>query len=121
MDTSGGIALSRDDDEIEEAIRLILATAPGERPMRPAFGCAVHEYVFAPANAATAGSISYAVRTALDMWEPRIGVDSVGVRFDSAELGILYIDIHYHVRGANSPRNLVFPFYTIPSHDGPQF
>ena len=53
---------SRGDREIEESIRLILGTAPGERPMRPEFGCAIHDYVFAPADAGTAGLIAYEVR-----------------------------------------------------------
>ncbi len=73
-DATGAIALVRGEREIEESIRLILATAPGERPMRPEFGCAVHDYVFAPADASTAGQIAYEVRVALERWEPRIGL-----------------------------------------------
>ncbi|MDQ1374538.1 MAG: uncharacterized protein QOJ09_1876, partial [Actinomycetota bacterium] len=96
---------------------LILATAPGERPMRPEFGCGAHDYVFAPADAATAGDIAYAVRVALERWEPRIGLNDVVVRFDDVESGTLYIDIEYSVRGTNDPRNLVFPFYVIPPHE----
>lgn len=117
-DHTGGIALVSEDREIAESIRLILATSPGERPMRPEFGCGVHEFVFAPANATTAGDIAYAVKMALDRWEPRIELDGVNVRFDEAEYGVLYIDINYSIRGTNSPRNLVFPFYTIPQHEG---
>jgi len=117
-DTTGGIALSREGREIEESIRLILATSPGERPMRPEFGCGVHEHVFAPANASTAGDIAYAVRIALDRWEPRIELDDVVVRFDDVDAGVLYIDVRYAVRGTNDPRNLVFPFYTIPDEGG---
>ncbi|MEN0130421.1 MAG: GPW/gp25 family protein [Brevundimonas sp.] len=117
-DATGSIALSREGREIEESIRLILATSPGERPMRPEFGCGVHEHVFAPANATTAGDISYAVRIALDRWEPRIELDEVVVRFDEVEAGVLYIDVRYSVRGTNDPRNLVFPFYTIPDDGG---
>lgn len=116
-DRTGGIALVSDQREIEESIRLILATSPGERPMRPEFGCAVHDYVFAPADAATAGDIAYAVRVALERWEPRIELDAVTVRFDDAEHGVLYIDISYAIRGTNDPRNLVFPFYVIPDHE----
>ncbi len=78
-DASGAIALVRREREIEEAIRLVLATAPGERPMRPEFGCAVHDLVFAPVNEATAGRISYEVRTSLERWEPRIEVAEVAV------------------------------------------
>jgi phage baseplate assembly protein W len=116
-DVTGGIALVSHEREIEEAIRLVLATAPGERPMRPEFGCGVHDYVFAPADAATAGDIAYAVRVALDRWEPRIELADVTVRFDEVESGTLYIDIAYSIRGTNDPRNLVFPFYVIPPHE----
>jgi phage baseplate assembly protein W len=118
-DATGRIALSREGHEIEESIRLILATSPGERPMRPEFGCAVHDYVFAPADASTAGSIAYAVRVALDRWEPRIDVRDVLVRYDESDRGLLYIDVQYSVRGTNDPRNLVFPFYTIPDESSP--
>ncbi len=113
-DATGGVALVVREREIEEAIRLILATAPGERPMRPEFGCRVHDHVFAPINAATAGAIAQDVRYALDQWEPRIDVRDVLVSFDAADAGTLYIDIQYAIRGVNDPRNLVFPFYVIP-------
>ncbi len=113
-DATGGVALVVREREIEEAIRIILATAPGERPMRPEFGCRVHDHVFAPINAATAGAIAHDVRYALEQWEPRIDVQDVLVSFAAAEAGTLYIDIHYSIRGVNDPRNLVFPFYVIP-------
>ena len=116
-DDTGRIALSSNEREIEESIRLILATAPGERPMRPEFGCAVHEYVFAPADAATAGAIGAAVRSALRFWEPRIEVAEVSVSFDRADEGCLLIDIGYVILGTNDPRNLVFPFYVIPREE----
>lgn len=116
-DPTGAVALVTGRQEIEESIRLILATAPGERPMRPLFGCAIHDYVFAPADAATAGQLAYEVRMSLERWEPRIDLAEVAVSFDTADLGKLYIDIRYSVRGTNDPRNLVFPFYVIPSHE----
>lgn len=117
----GGVALVTREREIQEAIRLILGTAPGERPMRPEFGCRISEHVFAPANATTAGQLSYDVRAALDQWEPRIDVDDVTVSFDSTDSGVLYIDITYRIRGTNDPRNLVFPFYVIPQHEPTQY
>ncbi|MFF5218374.1 GPW/gp25 family protein [Micromonospora sp. NPDC000442] len=120
VDARGGIALVSREREIVEAIRLILGTAPGERPMRPEFGCAVHDYVFAPADENTAGQIAFEVRAALDRWEPRIEVTDVLVGFDEEAEGTLYIDIRYLVRGTNDPRNLVFPFYVIPSYDSPE-
>jgi phage baseplate assembly protein W len=114
---SGGFALVSGEREIEEAMRLVLATAPGERPMRPEFGCAIHDLVFAPVNDRTIGRIRYEVRTCLDRWEPRIEVGSVEVTVDAADAAILYIDVRYAIRGTNNPRSLVFPFYVIPSHE----
>ncbi|MCU4746349.1 MULTISPECIES: GPW/gp25 family protein [Streptomyces] len=116
-DATGSIALVSGAQEIEESIRLILATSPGERPMRPEFGCALNDYVFAPADAGTAGQLAYEVRLALERWEPRVTVADVAVRFDRVDDGVLYIDISYSVRDANDPRNLVFPFYVIPQHE----
>ncbi|HKS44912.1 MAG TPA: GPW/gp25 family protein [Amycolatopsis sp.] len=117
-DATGSIALVSGEREIVESIRLILGTAPGERPMRPEFGCAIHDLVFAPADAATAGQIAYEVRASLERWEPRITLDDVVVSFAEAEWGTLLIDIQYTLRNSNDPRNLVFPFYVIPPHDG---
>ncbi|MFE7133874.1 GPW/gp25 family protein [Streptomyces sp. NPDC057638] len=111
---TGGIAMVERDREIEEAIRLVLGTAPGERPMRPDFGCGIHDHVFAPGDGATAGRVADQVRSALERWEPRIEVAEVLVSFDAVEEGTLYIDVRYTVRSTNDSRNLVFPFYTIP-------
>ncbi|MEV0679696.1 GPW/gp25 family protein [Actinosynnema sp. NPDC050436] len=116
-DATGSVALVGGEREVVESIRLILATAPGERPMRPEFGCAIHDLVFAPADAATAGRIAYEVRLSLERWEPRIALADVSVGFDEVDRGTLLIDIRYALRGTNDPRNLVFPFYVIPPHE----
>jgi phage baseplate assembly protein W len=112
---TGGIGMVEREQEIEEAIRLVLGTAPGERPMRPEFGCGIHDHVFATADGATAGRIAHEVRIALERWEPRIEVTDVVIAFDSVVVGTLYVDVHFTVRSTNNERNLVFPFYTIPS------
>ncbi len=116
-DATGGIALVSREQEIEEAIRLILGTAPGERPMRPEFGCRINEYVFASADGGTANAIAAEVKHALRRWEPRIDVQDVVVTFDAREATTLYIDIGYAIRRTNDRRNLVFPFYVIPGGD----
>ena len=114
-DATGGIALVSREREIEESIRLILGTAIGERPMRPEFGCGIHDYIFAPTDATTAGRIAYEVRAALRRWEPRIEVADVVVDVAEDDPALLYIDIRYTFTSANDPRNLVFPFYVIPA------
>jgi phage baseplate assembly protein W len=117
-DATGSIALVGREQELAESIRLILGTAPGERPMRPEFGCAIHDEVFAPADATTAGRVGYDVRAALQRWEPRIDVTAVDVDYDQADFGVMYVDITYTERETNDRRNLVFPFYVIPEEPG---
>jgi phage baseplate assembly protein W len=117
VDRRGGIALARDETDIEQAIELILATAPGERPMRPEFGCGVHDFVFDSIDATTVGRMELAIREALDRWEPRVIVDTVEFGLDEVADGRLIIDIGYHVRATNTMRNLVYPFYVIPAEE----
>ena len=117
VDASGGIALVRREQELEESIRLVLGTALGERPMRPEYGCAIHDYVFAPADATTAGRVAYEVRASLERWKPRIEVVDVEVSVEPEDASVLYITVTYAIRGTNDPRNLVFPFYVIPSEE----
>jgi phage baseplate assembly protein W len=113
-DPTGRIALASRERDIEDSIELILGTAFGERPMRPDFGCAIHDYVFAGVDPEMVSRISIAVRESLVRWEPRITVDEVYVTPDPTDSTVVYIDIRYSVGDTNSPRNLVFPFYTIP-------
>ena len=70
VDRRGGIALARDEQDIDQAIMLILGTAHGERPMRPEFGCGVHDFVFDTIDAGTVGRMEEAIRSALARWEP---------------------------------------------------
>jgi phage baseplate assembly protein W len=118
-DATGSVALVTREREIDQAVRLILGTARGERPMRPEFGCRIHDHVFGQANATTAGQIAYDVREALERWEPRIEVQDVSVDFERHDEGLLYIDVGYVILGTNDPRNLVYPFYSIPDQEEP--
>jgi phage baseplate assembly protein W len=117
VDRRGGIALARDETDIEQAIELILTTAPGERPMRPEFGCGVHDFVFDSIDAATVGKMEVAIRDALDRWEPRIVVETVQFDLSGVDEGRLMIDVGYRVRATNTMRNLVYPFYVIPAEE----
>jgi len=117
VDRRGGIALARDETDIEQAIELILGTAPGERPMRPEFGCGVHDFVFDSIDAGTVGKMEEAIRDALDRWEPRVIVQTVEFDLDHVGEGRLVIDIGYRVRVTNTLRNLVYPFYVIPAEE----
>lgn len=117
IDTRGRIALAHGERDVEEAIRIILLTPKGQRVMRPEFGCQIHELMFAPNDATTAGLAEYYVRESLAMWEPRIEVDSVAVTSDLIEQERLLIDIRYQIKATHDRRSLVFPFYRIPGED----
>lgn len=117
---SGGIALVGRSQELEQAIRIILTTHPGERPMRPDFGCPLRDFVFRPADMSTASELSFAVRTAVMRWEPRVDVVDVLVHPDPDRRDRLDIEVVYSVKGENDRRNLVHPFYTIPD-DGSEY
>jgi uncharacterized protein len=116
----GGIALVRREVELEQAMRLILSTYPGERPMRPEFGSRIRDFVFRPINVQTVAELTRVVRDALLRWEPRVDVEAVLVSPVAGEDGLLHIDIQYRSKDTNDRRNLVFPFYTIPE-DGSDY
>jgi phage baseplate assembly protein W len=114
VDHSGSIRLTNGPEELDSSLRMILITAPGERVMRPEFGCRIHELVFEPVNANTLGRMTQAVRDALTKWEPRIDVEAVTVQEDVNLSGLVRISIDYRIRATNDRRNLVHPFYVIP-------
>jgi phage baseplate assembly protein W len=113
VDAHGKIAMSEYDEDIKEAIRIILETAKLERLMRPDFGCDIHEYVFSSTNTANFLRIENTVREALMIWEPRIDVIDVKSTMDPKypDEGRLLINIDYKVRSTNTRFNLVYPFY----------
>jgi len=117
VDRQGAVALVSGSDDINEAIRLILSTAPGERPMRPLFGCGIHDYVFESIDAYTIGRLEREVRIAIDRWEPRIEIEDIRIDTDEAGNGKLAIELAYVVRATNDRRNLVYPFYVIPAEE----
>ncbi|MBI1298426.1 baseplate protein [bacterium] len=114
VNAQGGLALSRGASEIEESIRIILETAPGERVMRPEFGCRVWELLFDPRNAATeAAAIEY-VAGALKLWEPRIDVVSVNMINDpNYDDSVMLVEIQYRIKRTHDERSIVFPFYIM--------
>jgi phage baseplate assembly protein W len=119
VDDQGRVALVKDETDVDQAIRIILGTAPGERPMRPEFGCVVHELLFEAIDALTLGQVEHAARVALIRWEPRVDVHDVQFDLSQVEDGVLGIRLSYVIRATNSIRNLVHPFYLIPAEEEP--
>jgi phage baseplate assembly protein W len=119
IDPHGGLALADDELDVEQAIGLILGTAPGERPMRPDFGCTLHDHVFDRIDARSLGRIDAAIRTALDRWEPRIEIEQIEFDTSGADEARLEIQLTYRLRATNAVRNLVYPFYLVPAEPLP--
>lgn len=115
VDGRGGISLSENLDDIDQAINLILSTRIGERVMRPNFGCKIHDLVFGPINTQTLTLAKSYVEEALGWWEPRIDVIEIRVSTDASlrSVGKLIIEIQYQVRTTKDERTLVYPFYVI--------
>ena len=114
VDQSGSIALGSGPDDINASIRMAIMTAPGERVMRPQFGCRVWDLLFEPINANTLGLMTEAIRDTVSQWEPRVDLEDVIVEPDESSPARVLIDLRYRVKATNDRRNLVFPFYVIP-------
>ncbi len=99
------------EEDIKEAIYIILMTKKGERVMNPEFGCGVFDYVFDTMDYTTLSMMEREVRDALTLWEPRITDLEVNLTVDESQEGCVMIEINYTVRSTNNPYNLVFPFY----------
>jgi phage baseplate assembly protein W len=107
----GDVALVRDEDDVRQAVRLILETEPGERVMRPDFGAGLRGLVFDPINTTTLALVRHRVEEALTEWEPRIDVERVDVSAEETTSGRLLVRVDYRVRATNTFYNLVYPFY----------
>lgn len=108
---TGKMKTSSYEEDIKEAIYLILMTKKGERIMNPEFGCGVHDYAFGTMDYTSLSMMERAVREALALWEPRIIDVEVNLTVDDEKEGCVIISIDYTVRSTNNPYNLVFPFY----------
>jgi phage baseplate assembly protein W len=111
LDDAGAIAEAREEDKVRQSIEIILRTAPGERVMRPDFGCGIHDLVFDTVSGAMIGRVATVVASALATFEPRIDVLNINPQQDTEDPTRLLIEINYRLRSSNSRFNLVFPFY----------
>ncbi|MEO6952177.1 MAG: GPW/gp25 family protein [Polyangia bacterium] len=117
LDRSGAVAFSEHEELVRQSIFIILGTAPGERVMRPGFGCELHELLYAPNNQATASLAAHYCEEALQKWEPRIKDVEVEGSPSREEPNRLDIVIRYRVRATQVSRNLVYPFYLRQSNE----
>lgn len=108
---TGRFLLSEGEEDIAEAIRVILKTSKGERVMRPDFGCGLNEFVFETTDETTLRLLEADIEHAITVWEPRVRDVEVEASLDESEPGKLSISITYVVRSTNNLFNQVYPFY----------
>ena len=112
-DPQGGLGTVSGSANVEQSIRMIIGTAYGERPMRPEFGCGIHDLVFETASTELVSRIQIQVMSSLRRWETRAEIMGVEVDF-GADPTIVQIMVTYRIKGSYDPRNLLVPFYLIP-------
>ena len=105
---SGGISMVQEEASVRQAILLLLSTVPGERVMRPDYGCELHRLVFAPNDDTTAGLAIHYVRRALERWEPRIDILALDANRGPDEPFRLDISLEYRVRTTQRTGRLLF-------------
>jgi uncharacterized protein len=113
-DGRGGLALVSGEEDVRQAIAIILGTPIGQRVMRPTFGSRLHELIFAPANSDTFGLAETYVEEALTFWEPRIEVLDVTAGLKGERAHVIEIVIAFRIKATHDERSLVYPFYQIP-------
>lgn len=112
FDRGGGqVAMVEGFVDVHESVQVILNTIPGERVMRPGFGCDLHSVQFEEVTPDLSTRIKRLVTDSLLYHEPRIEVETVNLREDTTTEGLLYIELTYRIRAVNSRFNMVFPFY----------
>lgn len=110
-DARGQLTLVTGKTDIEQAIRIILSTRPGERVMRPTFGCQANDLLFEPRSSTTISLLQEYVHDALRIWEPRIEVIQVDVTTSEAEPGALIAEVVYQIKATHDTRSIVYPFF----------
>ncbi|HEV2914240.1 MAG TPA: GPW/gp25 family protein [Pyrinomonadaceae bacterium] len=105
---TGGIEMVDEGASVRQAVLLLLSTVPGERVMRPEYGCDVHKLIFSPNDNTTAGLAIHYVRQALNRWEPRIQVTHLDADPNPEEPGRLDILLEYRLRTLQRTDELAF-------------
>lgn len=109
----GGLQFARYEDDVEQAIQIILLTSRGDRVMLPEFGAGLRDFVFEPNSEATRARMEESVRKALVDWEPRIDIERVEVTPSDDGPSVVLIHVDYVVRATNNFYNRVYPFYLL--------
>ncbi|MEM7371298.1 MAG: GPW/gp25 family protein [Bacteroidota bacterium] len=99
------------EEDIRQSLIILLSTTPGERPVKPKYGCDLKSILFEPIGGSTNFLIKDMIRTAVLFYEPRVDIDDIEIDKSAADEGVVGITLHYTVRSTNIRSNIVFPFY----------
>ena len=108
LTSGGGLDTVAGDASVRQAILLLLSTSPGERVMRPTYGCHLRRLVFSPNDDTTAGLAIHYVRTALEAWEPRIDIVRLDAHRHPVLSEVLEIVLEYRVRETHRHDTLTY-------------
>ncbi|MCH2023707.1 MAG: GPW/gp25 family protein [Saprospiraceae bacterium] len=117
MESTDGLEMSHDENDIAESIMVLLTTTPGERVMNPKYGCDLQSMVFSSMSATNKTRIQDMISTAILYFEPRVKIASIQIDSTDRLKGRLDISITYDIKGTNSRKNLVYPFYLSEGTD----
>jgi uncharacterized protein len=118
LNQRGEIALASGEQDIEQSIQIILGTRPGERVMRPNFGCRAQELIFEPRDATTFTLMKSYVEEALKFWEPRISVTGIDISIDDSGDSAVFVEIQYEIKETHDVRSIVHPFFLTGNENG---
>lgn len=113
---NGAAVMSEAEEDVDEGLRVLLGTYPGERLMRPDYGCRLRDYCFRNYEPDTISQIDEEIRNAITTFESRVIIENIDYKMDEIN-DVLEIIIDYKVIATNSRRNLVYPFYVNEGTD----
>ena len=108
--TAGDVRMSAYEQDIEESLRVLFGTSPGERVNRYDYGCPLRRYTFEPITTETTVRMRNDITRAIILFEPRITLEDVSFEIQPQE-GVLLIHLTYTVIRTNNRNNMVYPFY----------
>ena len=103
--------------DIEQSLRILLSTRPGERIMNEEFGTDLNQFMYQEVNESLFSHIREVISDSVLRYEARIDITDIGIEYDGGRDGVLYITLTYTIRQTNSRHNLVYPFYLLEANN----
>lgn len=110
---TGKLAMVEHEEDIREAVEIILKTSVGERVMLPEFGSTASNFVFSVNRLESISAFETEIVAALEQFEPRIKDIEASIGNDDGDKSRVVINIQYIVRTTNNLFNMVYPFYIL--------